>query len=212
MRRSSKDNWSVFRSSFLAGSFIGMAGLGYVRTGGDWLGIILFSLGLVGCVWYNLYLYTGFIGFAKWREFDFTHIILLGNILGTLAVAAIARECFGGLGLEENTAAIIQARLSKSWIQALLLGIPCGLLMTFAVTPLKPWVTEGRTWIPLFFAVPMFLVCGFLHSIADSFYFWMMGKEWLIENIWQVLLIWGSVVVGNFIGCNIPRILINDRR
>lgn len=205
-KRNKGERWRIFKSSLMAGIFIGMASLGYVRTGGTWLGILLFACGLIGCIWYSLYLYTGWIGYARWRDYDFTHWILLGNICGTGLVAWIALSCLPGL--PDQAAIITQARLDKTWWEAFCLGIPCGLLMSFAVAPFKPGVPpERKTWLPLLFAVPMFIICGFLHSIADSAYFWFMGLRWIWENLGDVVAVWFSVVFGNLIGCNIYRFL-----
>lgn len=200
----------TLRPSVFAGIFIGIAGLGYLRLGGI-EGAVLFCVGLIGCVLFNLKLYTGMIGFIRWREWDEIPLVILGNICGTGLVALLSLYCLPGI--EERAAEIVQARLDKSWFQALLLGIGCGLLMTFAVRNLKPWrKEEEKTWLPLLFAVPVFITCGFLHSIADSFYFWCMGTKWLFSLAGlKALGIWVSVVFGNLIGCNLPRvILINE--
>lgn len=206
-RRGKDSKWKTLRSSFLAGICIGISGLGFIQVGGGLVGAAIFGCGLVAVCLYGLQLYTGVSGFTKdWIDFFRLPLILLGNVLGCWGVAWLASTSFPDI--PQAAQEVVISRLSKTPFQATLLGIGCGWLMTVAVTALKPSVgAEKRTWIPLLFAVPMFILCGFLHSIADSFYFLTCGWEWLKENIGQVLRIWGSVVLGNWIGCNLARIL-----
>lgn len=198
--------WRVLKSSFLAGICIGIAGLGYLRTGGI-IGAAIFSCGLVAVCLYGLQLYTGVSGFvSSVRDWTRLPLILLGNVLGCWGMAWLASVSLPDIPQAAQEVVII--RLSKTPLQATLLGVGCGWLMTVAVTALKPWVeSEKRTWIPLLFAVPMFILCGFLHSIADAFYYLACGGEWLMENMREVMRVWWSVVLGNFLGCNLARLL-----
>lgn len=202
-----ESKWKIFRSSILAGICIGISGLGFIKVGGGLIGAAIFGCGLVAVCLYSLQLYTGVAGFTKdWVDFTRLPLILFGNVLGCWVISWIASTSFPDIS--QAAQEVVISRLSKTPFQATLLGLGCGWLMTIAVTALKPSVSiEKRTWIPLLFSVPMFILCGFLHSIADSFYFLTCGWEWLKENIWEVLKIWGSVVLGNWIGCNLSRIL-----
>ena len=198
--------WNVFRSSFLAGICIGISGLGYLKIGGL-VGAGLFCFGLITVCLFSLHLFTGVSGFTSgWREFTRLPLILFGNVLGCWGVAYVASISLPDIS--QAAQEVVISRLSRSPLQAMWLGVGCGWLMTVAVTALKPWVgNEKRTWIPLLFAVPMFILCGFLHSIADSFYFLSCGWEWIKINLGITLKIWWSVVLGNWIGCNLARIL-----
>ena len=57
--------------------------------------------------------------------------------------------------------------------------------------------------LPLLLGVPVFILCGFTHSIADAFYFLVSPKELLLQP--EVMVIYVSEVLGNFVGCNLYR-------
>jgi formate/nitrite transporter FocA (FNT family) len=57
--------------------------------------------------------------------------------------------------------------------------------------------------LPLIFGVPVFILCGFAHSIADAFYFLVSP----FTQLWQTesLIVYIAEVLGNFVGCNLYR-------
>ena len=57
--------------------------------------------------------------------------------------------------------------------------------------------------LPLVFGVPVFILCGFAHSIADAFYFLVSPTDQLLQT--EVLVVYLSEVLGNFVGCNLYR-------
>lgn len=191
---------TVIKSSILAGICIGIAGFGFLALGGI-AGAVLFAFGLITVVCYKLKLYTGTAGFIVKGEAVKLLIILLGNIVGCLMVALLARV--SPMDLQGAARKILESRLSISPVRAGLLAIGCGFLMTTAVT----FARRGQ-WLPLLFAVPMFILCGFPHCIADAFYYLTVPFSFIMENIWSVLLLYVCLVIGNFIGCNLYRIVM----
>ena len=57
--------------------------------------------------------------------------------------------------------------------------------------------------LTLLLGVPVFILCGFAHSIADAFYFLVSPSEQLLQV--PVLVVYVSEVLGNFVGCNLYR-------
>ena len=57
--------------------------------------------------------------------------------------------------------------------------------------------------LPLLLGVPVFILCGFAHSIADAFYFLVSPAEQLLQT--EVFIVYVSEVLGNFVGCNLYR-------
>ena len=57
--------------------------------------------------------------------------------------------------------------------------------------------------LPLLLGVPVFILCGFAHSIADAFYFLVSPTEQMLQT--EVLVVYVSEVLGNFVGCNLYR-------
>lgn len=195
---------SVFKSAVFAGICVGIAGMGFLA--GKELGMILFIFGLSAVVSYKLKLYTGTAGFVvSASDMKGLGIILLGNIVGCFIVSLIAR-C-SPLPVQQNAESILQARLAVGWWKAGILSVGCGVLMSAAVTFARKGKEFGY-WIPLIFAVPLFIHCGFPHCIADAFYYLACPVDFLSANAASIALLYVSIVFGNFCGCNLYRLFV----
>ncbi len=190
------------KSSLFAGVLIAIAGWGFLAN--PVLGMFLFCVGLIAVVKYQTRLYTGTAGFlSSWRDLPSLLLILLGNIAGCLAVASVA--LVSPLPLGEAAIKVISSRLAVGWWGTGLLAIGCGLLMSLAVDFARK-NRDFSDWLPLLFAVPAFILCGFPHCVADAFYccvylFSASDIPWL-----SLAAYYGAIVLGNFIGCNIYRL------
>jgi len=184
-------------SSVLAGVCIGIAGFGYLAVGGI-VGAVTFAFGLLAVVHYRLKLFTGTAGFFVKGEFAKLCAILALNIVGCLLVALAAR--LSPMPLQSSAQQLLEGRLATGWWQCGVLAVGCGFIMTTAVK----WGREGK-FLPLLFGVPLFIVCGFPHCIADAFYYLVVPADFLAEHCGEVIALYASIVVGNFIGCNVYR-------
>lgn len=184
----------------MAGVCIGIAGMGYLAIGGI-AGAVLFACGLIAVVSYRFKLFTGTAGFIVKGEMLFLLEVLLGNILGCLAMALLAR--LSPMPLQESAEKILSSRLALGPWKAGLLAVGCGFLMTTAVT-----FARRDKWLPLLFCVPMFIVCGFPHCIADAFYYLTCTIGFWAENFWSIIVLYIAIVIGNFIGCNLYRLIM----
>ena len=191
---------NLIRSAIMAGICIGIAGFGYLAVGGI-VGAVTFAFGLLAVVHYRLKLYTGTAGFFVKGELAQLCTILAMNIVGCLLVALMAR--MSPMPLQEAAQHILEGRLNAGIVQSGVLAIGCGFIMTTAVK----WGREGK-FLPLLFGVPLFIICGFPHCIADAFYYLCVPIDYLTANAGQVLLLYASIVLGNFIGCNLYRLLL----
>lgn len=180
-------------SSILAGILIAMGCITYLTIGGV-LGAFMFSFGLLAILRLGLDLYTGKAGLLATNEIDLRKLVSIyaGNLLGTGFIACLLSITEKGQILSEQAYQIVQARLSASPIDNLIYAILCGMLMSLAVTIFK---RASRNPIYTMFAVAIFIVNGFAHSIADSFYFFL-GVKNMVEFYPLI-----SVTLGNFIGC-----------
>ncbi|MEE1316283.1 MAG: formate/nitrite transporter family protein [Prevotella sp.] len=192
-----KEIVDVLRSSVLAGVCIGIAGLGYLVTR-DIVGSVLFAFGLLTVVGYKLKLYTGTAGFIQKGEVGKLLLILLGNIFGCLLVSLMAR--MSPLEVQESAQSVLEGRLAIGPLRGGVLAIGCGFIMTTAVT----FARQGNN-LPLLFGVPLFIVCGFPHCVADVFYYLTVPFSFWGEHLGEILLFYVSIVIGNFIGCNFYR-------
>ena len=191
---------NLIHSAIMAGICIGIAGFGYLAVGGI-VGAVTFAFGLLAVVHYRLKLYTGTAGFFAKGELAQLCTILAMNIVGCLLVALMAR--MSPMPLQEAAQHILEGRLNAGIVQSGVLAIGCGFIMTTAVK----WGREGK-FLPLLFGVPLFIICGFPHCVADAFYYLCVPLDYLTANAGQVLLLYVAIVLGNFIGCNLYRLLL----
>ena len=186
-------DFNVFIRSILAGMCIGLGGAIFIKLGGV-IGACMFVFGLLTIVHFKLPLYTGTAGFIqlnKFEEYKKMFIILFGNIIGCILLS-----CMNIKGIDGT--AIIQSRIDTSYLQCLLNAIGCGLIMTLIVKG-----GRDKNLLLILFGIPLFILLGFYHSIADAFY--MMVSPVELRNLFFGR--YWIIVLGNFIGCNIPRLL-----
>lgn len=195
-----KKFYDTLSSSVLSGIAISIGCITYLKVGGV-AGACLFAFGLLCVVHHGWKLFTGRSGFVyDWGGLLELPLVLVGNIIGCFLMSLMAKEAMPQL--MENAVAIANSRIGLGLAPCLLMGIGCGFIMTTAVHFGK----EGK-YLPLLFGVPVFILCGFLHSIADAFYLSMLPYGFMEANAGAILKTYLMVVVGNFIGCNLVRIL-----
>lgn len=198
----------LLRSSIFAGIAIGTAGFGFLASGvqaetyGPLVGAVLFCFGLLTVVGYRLKLYTGTAGFIKKNEVGTLFMILLGNIIGCLCAALLTRV--SPMAIQESAQKILELRLRTGALKCGLLGIGCGFIMTTAVQ-----FARQKNYMLLFFGVPLFIVCGFTHCVADAFYYLCVPVAFWKANFLAIITVYISIVLGNLIGCNLYRIVLS---
>ncbi len=197
----------TFRSSIFAGIAIGTAGFGFLASGvqsetyGPLVGAVLFSFGLLTVLGYRLKLYTGTAGFIRRNEIGELFLILLGNILGCLCVGLLARV--SPMDIQSAAQNLLELRLKTGPLACGLLGIGCGFIMTTCVE-----FGRKNQYLPLLLGVPLFIVCGFTHCVADAFYYLCVPIAFWKVHAFGILIVYLSIVLGNLIGCNLYRILL----
>ena len=192
-----KQQINILRSAIIAGICISIGCVVNLRVGGV-AGAVLFAFGLLAVVHYKLKLYTGTAGFIRAKgDWSMLGTVLLGNIIGC-ALTALACT-YAQPDILPPDFAIVQSRLAKGPWACFLLAIGCGFIMTTAVQ----FGRESK-FLPLLFGVPVFILCGFAHSVADAFYFLAVPELYSID----LLMVYIAEVLGNFVGCNLYRWVI----
>lgn len=186
----------IFPLAILAGLCISIGCVVNLRVGGV-AGAVLFAFGLTTVVYYKLKLYTGTAGFIRARgDWSMLFTVLAGNIVGCWLTALAIR--YAQPDVIEPASKILAGRLAKEPWACGLLAVGCGFIMTTAVQ----FAREGKM-LALLLGVPVFILCGFTHSIADAFYFLVCPTEQMLSL--PVLVIYVAEVLGNFVGCNLYR-------
>lgn len=181
-------------SGVLSGILISIGGTVFLSNEIKYVGAIMFSVALI-CICYKGYsLFTGKIGFIPEKHdkeaWSVLLLGLLGNAIGTIVCGFAIRYILPAVGnVAEN---ICMAKLDQTVPAALIRGIFCGILMYLAVSIYR----DHKTIVGIVFCIPVFILCGFEHSIADIFYFAASGIVSIKAFIFILIIIVGNAIGG----------------
>lgn len=158
-----------------------------------YVGAVMFSVALL-CICLKGYaLFTGKVGFIPEKhgreEFSVLLLGLLGNAIGTVLGGYLIRAGLPKLGEAAET--LCQAKLLQLPGQTFVRALFCGILMYLAVSIYR----DQKNVIGILFCIPVFILSGFEHSIADIFYFAASG----IVSVKAFGFLW-MVILGNSVG------------
>ena len=177
-----------------AGLMIAIGGCVFLACENRYVGAVLFSVALLSICYKGYYLFTGKVGFLPEKHGKEEISIVLFALLGN----AIATVLFGWLvscaipNLQPTALTICQAKLGQSLVQGFVRAVLCGVLMYMAVSIYR----DNKSVWGIFFCVPVFILSGFEHSIADMFYFAVSGIVSLKAFGYIWLIIFGNAVGG----------------
>lgn len=181
----------------LAGVMVSIGGTVLLSVDNRYIGAALFSIALLVICYFGFNLYTGKVGFL-WNshgraELSIAFLGLLGNLLGALLAGLLIAIALPQL--RETAVAACEKRLMQLPVQTLLRGFFCGILMYSAV-----WIyREKKTAAGILFCIPVFILAGFEHSVADMFYFALAGLFTRKAVVFILLAVLGNSLGGMFI-------------
>lgn len=181
----------------LAGFLIGIGGFAFLKVGGP-IGALLFAFGIICVVKLQTPLYTGVAGTNE--KFLRKMEILIGNIIGA-EIAGVLMMCTLDHTVIDGARTIMETKVNTLGFASFAKAIMCGAIVDISVFLAK----RDNSTIPLLIGIPTFVMCGFNHSIADMFYISICGA-WSKFSVWNVLLYYLIVVIGNYLGCNIRKV------
>jgi len=176
-----------------AGILVSIGGTALLSCESSVIGAVLFSIALLVICYRGYSLYTGKIGYMVLSHTKQDLFALLTGLLGNLIGTALCGFAVG-YALPDRA-----AKAATMWGNKMLIAYPavfvraifCGILMYLAVAIWK----DKKSTLAIFFCVPVFILSGFEHSIADLFYFFAAG-EWSGKGILFLLI----VLLGNTVG------------
>lgn len=182
-----------FIGGISAGILIAIGGSVYLSCDNKYVGAVLFAVALL-CICYKGYsLFTGKVGLIvqahSKKEWSVLLLGLLGNAVATLLLGLAISYAIPALGNKAVT--ICNAKLEQEIVQALIRSAFCGMLMYLAVTVYR----EKNSIAGIIFCVPVFILSGFEHSVANMFYFGV-ARIFTLEMALYILLI----ICGNAVG------------
>ncbi|MBQ6420809.1 MAG: formate/nitrite transporter family protein [Clostridia bacterium] len=180
-------------SGVSAGVLISLGGAVYLAVENKIAAAVLFCVALL-CICYKGYaLFTGKVGYLPEdhtkENVSLVLLGLLGNLIGTVLCGYLIRFALPALGDTAET--VCTAKLTQVFLSTLIRGFFCGVLMYLAVSIFR----DKKTPIGILFCIPVFILSGFEHSIADMFYFAASG----IVSLKACGFLW-TVILGNAIG------------
>lgn len=161
----------------------------------NYIGLILFAIGLLMVKRFGLRLLTGKAGLmieegvkAPKAAMELGRIFAL-NLVGTFLVA-LAALFMWNVNSPEVALAVERAQVD-SLLSVFVRSMFCGVLVYAGV--------KAETALETIMYVFAFLVCGFTHSIAYSFYFWIsvLTAQATTQMLFALLI----AAVGNVLGC-----------
>lgn len=168
----------IFISGIYAGFMIGLGATAKLCCENPYVGSLLFCLGLCTVVALSMCLFTGRVGeflyHRKGGKAYFTSQLIImfwGNLFGTALCALLVQYALPAL--PDQVYPLMTQHYSDDMLRTFVLAILCGVCMHVAVT-FGEVCKEKTSMLGIFLAVPAFILCGFRHSIAESFY-WLLS-------------------------------------
>lgn len=171
--------------SIIAGVMISIGCIVNMSCENKYVGSLLFCIGLITILLYQLNLYTGKVCYIPCNNNQYivtVGLILVGNIIGCGII---------GMSPQITPTSICLTKLSYGLGTILFKSIMCGLLIYISVES----YIRHKSIIPTLFCVPVFILSGYIHVVADSFYF--VNARVLNEQVLRYLVI---AAIGNAIG------------
>ena len=212
---------SVLIKGILAGICISIGGSiclkANVAANSKILGAFLFPIGLILICNFGYFLYTGKICYLfenkeqSYKEKVLSLLLgLFGNLVGCVAVAVVLRLINHSFIAESqveqawyssnaqlfiNLNSSVNSKLNYAWYEMIILSAFCGMLVYIAVEGFKTIEHHIGKYLVLILAIAGFIICGFEHSVANMFYYFLNGT-FTINAIVSLLL----CVIGNSFG------------
>ncbi len=183
----------LIKKSLSAAILIAFGDFALLKLGNP-IGPFIFAFGLLGVCYMNLSLFTGKCGFFIQDKIKFKDLllILIFNLIGGYVM---------GLLFSVIDPLVVKNAISKvsSWdvsLEFFIKSMFCGFIMYIAV-----YMYKKGTPLGIIFGIPLFILCGFQHCIANII---TLG---VARSIDLSILI---CIVGNFVGSIIMWYLSKD--
>ncbi len=168
--------FNVFISSILAGILIAIGGISYIayHETSALLAAVLFSFGLFTIITMEFHLYTGKIGYLfdqKPKYLLELLVILIGNVIGSVITGIIIHFTRFYEKYQDAIDKICQTKLNDHPLSIFILSVFCGIMIYLAVEVSKKIVSGFQKTVAICVPVIIFIVCGFEHVVANTFYF-----------------------------------------
>ncbi len=195
--------------SFCSGVMIGVGGTAFLlscnlyATWGKLIGSVMFSLGILAIVMFEMKLFTGLIsdmpemGAKNWWRLP---VCFFWNMIGVLFTAVLVRYSVLADKVVPQAKEIMLPKLEADrwYVNALTSSILCGFLITLSIGAVNYAPRKGlSTTVGVMFPIIVFAFCGFDHSVANTLYFYFIKFS---NNAGKAVVYLLICVLGNILG------------
>lgn len=185
--------------AIMGGVMVGFGGTVLLSVDNPYMGAFLFAGALFIILSLQYSLFTGMVGYFFYNERkEYTKkllIALIGNLIGTFAIAMLMRQTRFGPALIEQAQLKTAVKLGDSPLSLFILAFFCNMFVNNAVHQFKYNRYQVGKYLAIFVSIMTFALSGFEHSIADSFFFFLAGDFNLLA-----LRNFFIIIIGNILG------------
>ena len=160
-----------FLKSVMGGVMIAIGASAYLSCDNKYIGAFLFAFGLFSICALSFGLYTGKVGYVFIKKQGFYKEVLITRLANSAAVilcGVIMSKVNSDIALKAEAMCEIKAEIP--FLSAAVKAFMCGVLMFVAVHVYNE-KNDAAKYIGIFTAVPVFIISGYEHSVANMFYF-----------------------------------------
>ena len=183
--------------SILAGVSISIGATIYLLCSNKIVGAFLFAVGILMVMEFKFLLYTGYVPTNRENQKITDYLInstfvFFGNLIGGGLTALLLSLTRLKDSLYQATSSLCETKLNDNLLSIFILSIFCGIIIAGIVkaTNLKKQV------IYVAMMIATFILCGFEHVVANSFYFAFSLQLFTFKGLLFMLV----CLTGNFVG------------
>jgi formate/nitrite transporter FocA (FNT family) len=173
----------IFISAILSGACITFGATTFVLcNNGEFIskfaGAFMFCIGLYTIIHFNLWLYTGKVGYVLDNKPKYILEVLtcfIGNVVGGFLLSSLIAQTSIIDILRERCQQLVEIKLNSSWYSILIMSMLCGVMIYLSVEGHKRAKYNLAKTIFAFMPIMLFILCGFEHVIANVTYFTYAG-------------------------------------
>ena len=188
----------------MAGMSISLGCIIYMICENKVVGAIAFTLGLFLVLTRGYHLFTGKIAYVVDNPPSYTlnmFLMWFGNAIGALITSVLIKATKLNY-LQETALSITNGKLSQTVLSAFIMAVFCGFIIYWAVENFKTNPHETGKYIGMLIMIPIFILCGFEHCVANMFYFFFSDTYTLKMLLYLVI-----ITLGNTVGSVVLRLL-----
>ncbi len=188
---------TIYLKSILAGVAVSLGGIAYGMVSDKIIAGILFSVGILLVLEYDLKLFTSYVPKER-KNYPFLtycfkcFVVFLGNFTGSALTALVIMQTRLSDTLFETISHTLEIKMSGTFLSLFILSVLCGIIIA-SISKAKKY----RGNVPyVVLMITLFIVCGYDHIVVNCFYLVVAGQLFTIAAIPFLLI----NLVGNFIG------------